>query len=166
MLIVPSACPACIPASSGKANPIAISFSAAAKAAERKKRFDEARKKLKNSDPHPQEQSKNSLSNSLHNSPDNLSLSSILVNMLVGNTHFHGRRGWESKPLVQCRGLQNGWKPRNRMSGWSPCRDLDEKVAEAVGNWRFEPVVGPMVDKRVNLANRRNSERAFSGIRQ
>jgi menaquinone-dependent protoporphyrinogen IX oxidase len=54
MLIVPSACPACIPASSGKTNPIAISFSAAAKAAERKKRFDEARKKLKNSDPHPQ----------------------------------------------------------------------------------------------------------------
>jgi outer membrane biosynthesis protein TonB len=52
------------------------------------------------------------------------------------------------------------------MSGWSPRRDLDEKVAEAVGNWRFEPVVGPVVDKRVNLANRRNSERAFSGIRQ
>jgi len=61
--------------------------SAAAKAAERKKRFDEAEKKLENSD--PQEQSKNSPSNSLHVSPNDLSLSPILVNMLVGNTqHF------------------------------------------------------------------------------
>jgi hypothetical protein len=38
--------------------------SAAAKAAERKKRFDEAKKKLEDSDPRPQEQSKNSPSNS------------------------------------------------------------------------------------------------------
>jgi hypothetical protein len=61
--------------------------SAAAKAAERKKRFDEAEKKLENSD--PQEQSKNSPPKSLHVSPNDLSLSPILVNMLVGDTqHF------------------------------------------------------------------------------
>jgi hypothetical protein len=58
--------------------------SAAAKAAERKKHFTEAEKKLENSD--PQEQSKNSPSNSLHVSPNDLSLSPKLVNMLVGNT--------------------------------------------------------------------------------
>ena len=63
--------------------------SAAAKAAERKKRFNEAEKKLENSDLRPQEQSKNSPSNSSYVSPNELSLSPILVNMLVGNTqHF------------------------------------------------------------------------------
>jgi hypothetical protein len=61
----------------------------AGKAAERKKRFDEAKKKLENSDPRPQEPSKNSPSNSSYGSPYDLSLSPALVNMLVGNTqHF------------------------------------------------------------------------------
>ena len=75
------------------ANTQSTADSAVTKAAERKKRFDEAKKKLENSDPHPQEQSKNSLSNSspvspnnLSLSPNNLSLSPNLVNMLVGNT--------------------------------------------------------------------------------
>jgi hypothetical protein len=70
-------------------NTLSAPDSAAAKAAERKKRFDEAEKKLENSDPRPQEQSRNPPSNSLHVSPNDLSLSPILVNMLVGNTqHF------------------------------------------------------------------------------
>lgn len=60
--------------------------SAAARAAERKKRFDEAKKRLENSDPQPQDHSKNSPSNSSQVSPNDLSLSPILVNMLVGDT--------------------------------------------------------------------------------
>jgi hypothetical protein len=68
------------------ANTQSTADSAVTKAAERKKRFDEVKKKLENSDPHPQEQSKNSPSNSSPVSPNNLSLSPNLVNMLVGNT--------------------------------------------------------------------------------
>lgn len=59
---------------------------AAAKAAERKKHFDELKKKLENENPRAQEQPSGSASNSSQESHNELSLSPVLVNMLVGQT--------------------------------------------------------------------------------
>jgi hypothetical protein len=59
---------------------------AAAKAAERRKRFEELRKQLENSDQQPQEPPADSSPNTSQASSSGLSLSPILVNMLVGET--------------------------------------------------------------------------------
>jgi len=56
---------------------------AAAKAAQRKQRFEEAKKRLENSDQHSQEAAKDPSPSA---SPNDLMLSPILVNMLVGET--------------------------------------------------------------------------------
>jgi plastocyanin len=58
---------------------------AAAKAAERKKRFEEAKKRLENSAPQPQSGTASSSSSCSYSQSD-LSLSPALVNMVVGNT--------------------------------------------------------------------------------
>jgi hypothetical protein len=59
---------------------------AAAKAAERKKHFEELKKRLEGDNPHPQETSTSSSSNTSQASANELSLSPVLVNMLVGQT--------------------------------------------------------------------------------
>jgi hypothetical protein len=60
---------------------------AAAKAAERRKRFEAEKARLENSDPKPKSQAGSSAPDPCHSSENDLSLSPIFVNMTVGDTH-------------------------------------------------------------------------------
>jgi hypothetical protein len=74
-----------VPSNSSQPGPASTATEdAAAKAAERKKRFEEAKKRLENSAPQPQ--SATASSSSCSYSQSDLSLSPALVNMVVGNT--------------------------------------------------------------------------------
>jgi plastocyanin len=75
-----------VPSNSSQPGPASSATEdAAAKTAERKKRFEEAKKRLENSAPQPQSGTASSSSSCSYSQSD-LSLSPALVNMAVGNT--------------------------------------------------------------------------------